>query len=204
MNARLQLGLAVLVLTMGAAADPLFTSGSPAADPFDRVIIANGSVSLGGDAAGTLSNVVFNDDVLTFTYTLALNHTDHTQDGKWSQNYDFYTTILDTSNPTVTDDIFRIQTIEGTGNAIVTFAFGTGVDLTGSTDSGMDSSGTPGFHTLATFAPSPANGGDIGGDFEVFLPEPSLLGWLGVALAGVALGMRKSMTRVSRGIQGVN
>lgn len=191
MNVRLQIGLVFLAFTMGASADPMLTSGSPNHDPYDKIIVSDDGVTLAGDAAGMISDVVVNPGTVTFTYTLATNPGDPSLDGMWTQSYSYYTKLFDPFDSSQVDHVFEVQTIAGTGNALVTYTSGA-PDLSGWTPTGLDSTGTQGLHMVATFMPG-SNGGDIAGEFDAFVPEPSA--WGGLFLAGIGIALRRRRLR---------
>ena len=194
---RVQLAVALVAFTLAARADTtdVTTSGFFAAgDPNDLILINDAfqapTVTLGGDAAGSIGNVnlsmVGGGEILTFTYTLAGG-------GSFGATFDLYTLLYEAGDPSQVSDTFRIQGALGSDTASITFASDTTIDLTGSRQLVNRSAVETGlYQTVASFGPPNPKIGDIAGQFQVAsAPEPSVVVPIGMALIGLGLGSRK-------------
>jgi hypothetical protein len=201
----LQLAVALVALTLAAHADTtdISTSGfGNAGDPNDLILINDAfqapTVTLGGNASGTIGNVnlttLGDGEILTFTYTLAGTGVF----GSTGDTFDFYSLLYEPWDPSQVSDTFRFQATGGTSTATITFASDTSIDLTGSTQLVSRSAVETGlYQTMLSFGPPNPTIGDISGQFEVAsAPEPSTVAPIGMALIGIGLGsLRRRQNR---------
>lgn len=195
----LLVGLATLAMTMAARADGIFASGglSGFGDPNTQVMIIDVSpllsVSLGGDAVGTLSNQVISGETISFDYTMPGTGT------FGGSAIHVYRNILNGSGNII--DTFRIDT-DGGATAHITYGSDTPINLNGSTHlvdllpAFPDLVASPTPLTLVSFCPSTGCGTvngtqDISLEFVADVPEGPNMILLSSAFLAIAFAFRR-------------